>query len=174
MSSPASLTANHLKRLTYFPAAQCSPKTIRICITWESDGEASSLIQPRSAESTPWGWGPEICLDKLRLVPRHVTPREAFSVIAPRVHVGWMHVCSVKGRIVEWVPCWPPDSPSRPRDQACLSCISCIVSWVLYQLSHWASPLSTPSIYSSAHPIWLLPLILPKWRPPNGLLAAKS
>ena len=43
---------------TYFPAAQCSPKTIRICITWESDGEASSLIQPRSAESTPLGVGP--------------------------------------------------------------------------------------------------------------------
>ena len=58
MSSPASLIASHLKSLAYLPAAQCSLKTIHICITWEFDGEASSLLQPRPAESTPWGGAP--------------------------------------------------------------------------------------------------------------------
>ena len=35
--------------------------------------------------------------------PRHVTPQEAFSFIAPLVHTGRVPVSSIKGRLLEWV-----------------------------------------------------------------------
>ena len=162
MSSPASLTASHLKRLAYFPAAQCSPKTTCICITWESDGEASSLLQPRSAESTLWGWGLKYVWTSSGWFPGMLHLRKHSASLLPVST--WGECMFAQSREEYWsgLPCSPPGESSRPRDQTCISCISCIVRWVLYQLSHWGSPLSMPSIYSSTPPIWLLPLNLPK------------
>lgn len=155
MSSPASPHGNHLKRLTYFPAAQCSPKTICIYhlgVWWRS----SSLIQPRSAESTPWEWGPEICLDKLRLVPRHVTPEEAFSVIAPQPTSGECMCAQSRKNSGSGFHAGLPDSLDPEIRLASLA--SPALSAGSYQLN--TDQAHPTSIYSSAHPIWLLPLIL--------------
>ena len=46
-----------------------------------------------------------------------------------------------QARILEWVAISSSRGSSGPRDRTHVSCVSCIGRWVLYQLSHWGSPM---------------------------------